>query len=139
MTPEETPVLSPTVLRNAVVAMRDAKLPSPSHTGSAGSFFKNPVVSPTLHAAMEKETGMPVPGHILPTGNIKLSAAWLIDRSGCKSLSVGGAGVWPTQPLVIVNADGHATGPEVVELENEIRRKVKDTFGVDLTPEVVHL
>ena len=131
--------LTPGMLRGEVIALRDAKLPSPALTGSAGSFFKNPVVSPEEFQRIQAVADTPVPGHRLDSGEIKLSAAWLIDNAGCKPLTVGGAALWPSQPLVIVNATGHATGADVVALEQAVIRRVADRFGVTLHPEVIHI
>lgn len=131
--------LTPMMLRDAVLDLRNGKLPTPAITGSAGSFFKNPVVSAEFHAAMQTRLNRNIPGHVLPTGEVKLSAAWLIDNAGCKSFRCGAAGVWQSQPLVLVNTDGTATGHDVVELENKIRHAVMEKFGIDLTPEVIHV
>ena len=131
--------LTPAMLREAVISLRDSKLPDPHKTGSAGSFFKNPIVSSDRHAAREKALNKEIPGHVTSTGEIKLSAAWLIDQCGCKSFHAGDAAVWQTQPLVIVNATGKATGKEIVQLENMITEAVRDAFGVELTPEVIHI
>ena len=127
------------MLRDAVLNLRDGKLPSPTLTGSAGSFFKNPVVSAEFHSEMQKRMNRNIPGHDLHSGEVKLSAAWLIDNAGCKSFKCGAAGVWQSQPLVLVNTDGTATGHDVVELENKIRHAVMEKFGVDLIPEVIHI
>ena len=131
--------LTPVMLREAVISLRDGKLPSPALTGSAGSFFKNPVVSRDFHTEMQTRLNRNVPGHVLPSGEVKLSAAWLIDNAGCKSFKCGAAGVWQSQPLVLVNTDGTATGHDVVELENRIRHAVMEQFGIDLLPEVIHI
>ena len=131
--------LTPMMLRDAVLNLRDGKLPSPTLTGSAGSFFKNPVVSAEFHSEMQNRMNRNIPGHVLHSGEVKLSAAWLIDNAGCKSFKCGAAGVWQSQPLVLVNTDGTATGHDVVELENKIRHAVMEKFGVDLIPEVIHI
>lgn len=134
--PEE---LTPAMLREAVTSLRDGKLPDPAKVGSAGSFFKNPVVSAETYRKMQSESDLPVPGHELASGEVKLSAAWLIDHAGCKSFTSGGAAVWQSQPLVIVNATGNATGADVTALENRITEAVAQRFGVTLTPEVIHI
>lgn len=136
---KETASLTPQMLRQAVIALRDGKLPSPATAGSAGSFFKNPVVSSHTYEELTRRLNKPVPGHVLPTRDVKLSAAWLIDNAGCKRFKCGGAGVWPSQPLVLVNATGQATGADVVALENAIRNAVRERFGIDLEPEVIHI
>ena len=78
----EPQTLTPEVLRQEVIALRDAKLPSPAQTGSAGSFFKNPVVSSEEFERMQAQSDTPMPGHRLDSGYVKLSAAWLIDKAG---------------------------------------------------------
>ncbi len=137
----DTPLLRPTpmMMRDAVILLRNGKLPDPRKTGSAGSFFKNPVLSKQRHELMESVLNKEIPGHVTSTGDIKLSAAWLIDQAGCKSFSCGGASVWQTQPLVIVNATGDAAGKDVVTLECMIIDAVRQAFGVELSPEVIHV
>lgn len=88
---------------------------------------------------MQSESNIPVPGHELASGEVKLSAAWLIDHAGCKSFTSGGAAVWQSQPLVIVNATGNATGADVTALESRIIMAVAQRFGVTLNPEVIHI
>lgn len=131
--------LTPFDLRDAVIEMREAKLPSPCFIGSAGSFFKNPVVDMTVASELKaKYPDMP----LYPTADgsqAKLSAAWLIDRAGLKGAAEGGAAVWHKQPLVIVNATGQATAADVVALEERIIATVAQKFGVTLSPEVEHL
>lgn len=131
--------LTPGKLREAVIALRDSKLPAPSVTGSAGSFFKNPVVSASCLHDMRRRMNIDIPGHVTPSGDVKLSAAWLIDHAGCKPLTCGGAALWPSQPLVLVNASGSATGHDVAALEKAVIDRVRATFGVELSPEVVHV
>ncbi len=131
--------LTPAFLREKVIELRDSKLPSPAVTGSAGSFFKNPVISLAEYKRLCLETDRELPAHITPSGEAKLSAAWLIDNAGCKPMTCGGAALWHTQPLVIVNATGDATGNDVVRLEEMIRKRVLATFGIDLIPEVIHI
>lgn len=138
--------LTPRLVRDTVLRIRDGKLPDPKQVGSAGSFFKNPVVEEYfLEDVMERwerhpgSEGIPLQYHRLPDGKSKLSAAWLIDKAGCKGMTFGGASLWPSQPLVIVNAEGKATGTDIVGLEHEIGRRVYDTFGIWLEPEVIHI
>lgn len=137
---------SPTIIRETVIKLRDSKLPNPENTGSAGSFFKNPVINNKDYqqllsrwAKMADNDNTIVPGHELPDNQIKLSAAWLIDNAGCKPLTIGGAALWQTQPLVLVNATGNATGEDVVNLEHAIIKRVETTFGISLCPEVIHI
>ncbi len=136
---------SPADVRDAVIRIRREKLPDPVETGSAGSFFKNPVVSGDIfHRINERWRqecggGGDIPSYTLPDGDIKIPAAWLIDRCGFKGRSVGGAKVWEKQPLVIVNATGHVTASDILELERLIANGVRDRFGITLSPEVEHI
>ena len=118
-------------MRQVVAELRWAKLPRPEEHGSAGSFFKNPVVDDDLYARLVKaHPDMPAyPGN-------KLSAGWLIDRAGWKGRTLGRAGVWPRQALVLYNTGG-ATGEEVLALAHAIQQDVRQQFGVDLQPETI--
>lgn len=137
-------LVDPTVaeVREAVIAVRKTKLPEVSEAGSAGSFFKNPVVDLTVVEQIRQATGLEPSCHMVagPDGRemAKVSAAWLIDKAGLKGSRCGGAGLWPTQPLVIVN-EGGATAADVVALEQKIVRTVDGRFGITLEPEVEHV
>lgn len=128
----------PMQVREAVINIRNSKLPAVEEIGSAGSFFKNPVVSPALFAKI-CEGYESVPHYLLPGGFVKVPAAWLIEQSGMKGESVGGASVYEKQPLVIVNRSGKAEAEDVLALENKIVEAVKKKFGVHLQPEVEHV
>ena len=118
-----------------VCAIRRTKLPDPAVVGNAGSFFKNPVVS---EAQCRDIIGRDpeVVHYLLPDGRIKLAAAWLIDACGWKGKSVGRAGVYEKQALVLVNRGG-ASGAEVVTLARAIQESVYGRFGIRLEPEPV--
>ncbi|MCQ2183356.1 MAG: UDP-N-acetylmuramate dehydrogenase [Bacteroidales bacterium] len=137
--------LTPDKVREAVISVRKQKLPDPEEIGSAGSFFKNPVVSALQFAEIidiaRRDFGedVVVPHYVNTDGSIKIPAAWLIDKSGLKASCEGGAAVYEKQPLVIVNASGTALPEDVVKLENRIVDTVKDHFGIELHPEVEHL
>lgn len=138
------------VIREAVTAIRREKLPEPSELGSAGSFFKNPVI-PQSHyekilsdyrAAAGPEAK--VPHYIVeqPDGSapmIKIPAAWMIEQCGWKGKTLGNVASYAKQPLVIVNLTGKATPQEVIALENAIIASVRDRFAIDLHPEVEHI
>ena len=118
-----------------VCAIRRAKLPDPQVIGNAGSFFKNPFVS---EAQCRDIIGRdPTVVHYpMADGRIKLAAGWLIDACGWKGKSVGRAGVYEKQALVLVNRGG-ASGAEVVTLARAIQESVYGRFGIRLEPEPV--
>ncbi|MGJ9420596.1 UDP-N-acetylmuramate dehydrogenase [Massilia sp. CMS3.1] len=126
---------TPRQVSDLVVAIRRRKLPDPAEIGNAGSFFKNPVVPPAACAALLARFPQLV-HHVQPDGSEKLAAGWLIDQCGWKGKSLGAAGVYPKQALVLVN-NGGATGAEVQALAHAIQRDVLERFGVELEPEPV--
>ena len=118
----------------AVIRIRQRKLPDPAVIGNAGSFFKNPIVPQAQAAAL-------LAGHpALPMfrgssdDTRKLSAAWLIDQCGWKGHRDGDAGVAASHALVLVN-HGHASGLQLLELARRIAASVHERFGVALEPE----
>ncbi|AVO47817.1 UDP-N-acetylenolpyruvoylglucosamine reductase [Melaminivora suipulveris] len=122
-----------------VCQVRRAKLPDPAVVGNAGSFFKNPTVSPEqcqdIIARDPKVVHYP-----LPDGTIKLAAGWLIDACGWKGKSVGKAGVYDRQALVLVNRgtpQASVSGGEVMTLARAIQTSVYERFGIRLEPEPV--
>lgn len=118
-------------MRDIITDIRWAKLPRPEEHGSAGSFFKNPVVDNGTYARLLHDyPDMPTyPGN-------KLSAGWLIDRAGWKGRTLGRAGVWPKQALVLYNSGG-CTGKEVLSLAQAIQDDVMKQFGITLTSEAI--
>ncbi len=118
-----------------VCAIRRAKLPDWRQIGNAGSFFKNPVVTPEQCRDIIGRDPEVV-HYPLPDGSIKLAAGWLIDACGWKGKSIGDAGVYERQALVLVNR-GNATGGEVVTLARAIQESVYGRFGIRLEPEPV--
>ncbi|PKO78458.1 MAG: UDP-N-acetylenolpyruvoylglucosamine reductase [Betaproteobacteria bacterium HGW-Betaproteobacteria-15] len=122
-----------------VVAIRRAKLPDPSVIGNAGSFFKNPTVTPEQCADIIARDPKVV-HYPMPDGSIKLAAGWLIDACGWKGKSVGNAAVYEKQALVLVNRGGPShpcTGGEVMTLAKAIQTSVYERFGIRLEPEPV--
>ncbi len=122
-------------ISETVVAIRRRKLPDPAVIGNAGSFFKNPVVSGQRCAELLAAFPALV-HHAQPDGSEKLAAGWLIDQCGWKGKTLGAAGVYPKQALVLVN-NGGATGAEVLALANAIEADVLQRYGVRLEPEPV--
>ena len=121
-------------VRQAVINIRKSKFPDPEILGNAGSFFKNPVVENSVAEHLKKEyPDMPV--YEDQIGYKKLASGWLIDRCGWKGKRKGDAGVHDKQALVLINY-GNATGKEIFELSEEIRKSVYEKFGVDLEREV---
>ncbi|MEY2802266.1 MAG: hypothetical protein RL513_1851 [Pseudomonadota bacterium] len=133
----ETGVTQPTPRQvyDWVCAIRAAKLPDPRVIGNAGSFFKNPTVTPEqCQDIIAREPN--IVHYPMPDGTVKLAAGWLIDACGWKGKSVGQAGVYEKQALVLVNRGG-ATGGEVVTLARAIQTSVYERFGIRLEPEPV--
>lgn len=133
----EEGVTAPTAQQVAdwVCAIRRAKLPDPATIGNAGSFFKNPVVSPEQCRDIIGRDPEIV-HYPLPDGTIKLAAGWMIDACGWKGKTVGQAGVYEKQALVLVNRGG-AIGSEVMTLARAIQESVYGRFGIRLEPEPV--
>ena len=120
---------------DAVIEIRQSKLPDPKDIGNSGSFFKNPTVSATEAARLIAENpGIP---HYPVEGSteVKFPAGWFIEKAGWKGFRKGDAGVHAKQALVLVNY-GEATGGEILALSEEIKKSIKDTFGVSLETEV---
>lgn len=128
---------TPRQVADAVIAIRRRKLPDPAVIGNAGSFFKNPLV-PAEQCAALLQTYPALVHHRQPDGSEKLAAGWLIDQCGWKGRSLGAAGVYDKQALVLVNHGG-ATAAEVVQLARAIQADVLARYGVQLEPEPVFI
>jgi UDP-N-acetylmuramate dehydrogenase len=121
-------------ISNAVIAIRNSKLPNPKDLGNAGSFFKNPVVPAELANKLSNEfPGMP--SYPQTDGSVKLAAGWLIEQAGWKGKRVGDCGVHAKQALVLVNYGG-ASGNDIYNLSSAVLKAVEDKFGVRLEREV---
>ena len=137
----ETGISQPTAQQifEWVCAIRQAKLPDPAVIGNAGSFFKNPTVTQDqCDDIIAREPK--VVHYLLDDGRIKLAAGWLIDACGWKGKTVGNAGVYEKQALVLVNVGGTehpCTGGEVMTLAKAIQTSVYERFGIRLEPEPV--
>ena len=121
-------------IRQAVIDIRNSKLPKPEDTGNAGSFFKNPVVKNEL-AEQLKQQYPDIPIYVQNAKESKIPAGWLIEKAGWKGRNIGNAGVHSKQALVLINL-GNATGAEVLHLAKEIQNSVKNQFGIELEMEV---
>lgn len=153
--------VSPSLVRSVVLATRAGKLPDVAEYGSAGSFFKNPVISGeefkelcervALEAAGDAAmggaasasagavAGTVVPHYDLPDGRVKVPAAFLIEKAGYKGVTKGNVGSWPRQPLVLYNATGEASAEEVVAFAREIIDAIREKFNVTLETEVEYV
>lgn len=118
----------------AVIRIRRSKLPDPAVLGNAGSFFKNPVLSPAAFAALHA-AHPEVPHWPAADGTVKVAAGWLIEQAGWKGHDRGTHGVHDRQALVLVHRGG-ATGADIWQLAQDILASVRERFGVELEPEV---
>ena len=126
--------LSAKHISDAVIKIRQSKLPDPEVIGNCGSFFKNPIVEEAIgQALLEKYPQMP--NYAVGQGAMKIPAAWLIEQAGLKGSREGQVGTYQKQALVMVN-HGNATGKEAHSFAKKIITKVNDTFGITLEPEV---
>ena len=136
--------LTPALIRQTIIDIRNSKLPRVEELGSAGSFFCNPIVPRDVYervlsiARSERGDDAVVPHFDLPEG-VKIPAAWLIDTCGLKGAVQGGAAVYRNQPLVIVNASGEATPDDILALERHVIDTVRSKYGITLHPEVEHI
>jgi len=129
-------ITSPTIkdVSDAVIEIRQSKLPNPKEIGNAGSFFKNPEVDIEI-AEKIKQDFPEMPKYDLPNGKVKIPAGWLIEQCGWKGKQVGNTGSHEKQALVIVNY-GNATGSEIWQHALAVQQSVKDKFGITLDAEV---
>lgn len=121
-------------VRKAIIGMRRRKLPDPEILGNAGSFFKNPIISPSRAAELTRQFPAMPSWPDKSSARIKLSAAWLIDQCGYKGYRTGDAGVHQHHALVLVN-HGRASGQDILNLATEIQQTVQSRFGIQLAPE----
>ncbi len=121
-------------VREAIISIRNEKLPDPEVLGNAGSFFKNPVVPKEKFVQLQKEYPA-IPHYPAGEEGEKIPAGWLIEQSGWKGKSYKQAGVYEKQALVLVNKGG-ATGAEIWQLAGLIQQSVSGKFGIEIEPEV---
>lgn len=133
---EKQNVVTPTLkdVSNAVIAIRQSKLPDPKELGNSGSFFKNPVIS---KAAYEKAHALhpDMPHYVVSETEVKVPAGWLIERAGFKGKRFGDAGIHKNQALVLVNY-GNATGQEILAVSKDIQATILKEFGIAIEAEV---
>ena len=135
-------VANPTAqdVREAVIAVRKTKLPEVTELGSAGSFFKNPVIDNSLFDTLQQQYPT-IPHYTIhhPQSTFhKIPAAWLIEQCGWKGKMVGGAQCYDKQPLVLVNKN-NATPQDIIDLAAAICESVRGKFGITITPEVNYI
>ncbi len=121
-------------IRQAIINIREAKLPNPDKIPNAGSFFKNPVVSEKKYQELIQQFPQIV-AYKLGDNSVKLAAGWLIDQSGLKGTVLGQAGVHKNQALVLVN-NGNASGSEILKLAEHVKETVFNKFTAQLDFEV---
>lgn len=126
--------LSIKAISDAVISIRQSKLPDPAVIGNAGSFFKNPEVEKIDFEGLKAEFPG-IPGYQLPSNKVKIPAAWLIEQAGWKGKTFDQIGVHKNQPLVLVNY-GEGKGADLRDLAFKIKASVSQKFGIELTPEV---
>ena len=126
--------LSVRAISNAVIAIRQSKLPDPDKIGNAGSFFKNPTITQQHYEKLKIEHPE-IPGYSSVNQHVKVPAGWLIENCGWKGKTVDNIGVHPHQALVLVNYGG-GTGAKIWELAQKILHSVKEKFDIELQPEV---
>ncbi|MBK8566397.1 MAG: UDP-N-acetylmuramate dehydrogenase [Saprospiraceae bacterium] len=132
----EMGITEPTIrdVSNAVIHIRQSKLPNPKEIGNAGSFFKNPELEATDFQTFIQEFTH-APHYPQPDGRVKIPAGWLIEQAGWKGKRFGDAGCHAKQALVLVNY-GEAKGEEILGLAHKIQSSVKEKFGICIIPEV---
>lgn len=133
---EKQNVTTPTLkdVSNAVIAIRQSKLPDPAALGNSGSFFKNPIITKEQYEkahALHPE----MPHYVVSETEVKVPAGWLIEKAGFKGKRFGDAGIHKNQALVLVNY-GNATGQEILAVSRDIQSTVLKEFGIAIEAEV---
>jgi UDP-N-acetylmuramate dehydrogenase len=129
-------ITNPTLkeVSNAVIAIRESKLPNPKELGNSGSFFKNPIILKTdfekIHSRFPE-----MKFYEVSETEVKIPAGWLIEQAGFKGKRFGDAGIHKNQALVLVNY-GNATGKEILDISKTIQQTIFETFGIQIEAEV---
>ena len=129
-------IKNPTIkdISDAVIVIRQSKLPDPKVIGNSGSFFKNPVISKSLFNKLQKKYPK-IPSYPISEKSIKVPAGWLIEKAGFKGKRFGDYGVHEKQALVLVNYN-NASGKDIFKLAQKIQKRIKEEFEIDLEIEV---
>ena len=130
----DTPTVTAQLVRDTVISIREGKLPDPRKVGNAGSFFKNPVVDNQKFEQLLAEYPT-MPHYKVDDSHTKIPAGWMIEQCGWKGRSLGRAGVYERQSLVLVNRGG-AAPDEIVRLSDAVIDDVEHKFGIRIEPEV---
>lgn len=134
--PKDQPITLSTV-RETVIRIRENKLPDPSILGNAGSFFMNPIISCAQYERLLVKWP-DMPHYVVDETFVKIPAGWMIERCGWKGRTIGCAGVYDRQALVLVNLGG-ATACDILNLANQIIDSVREQFGITICPEVNYI
>lgn len=129
-------IVTPTIndISDAVIKIREDKLPNPNDIGNSGSFFKNPIISLDNYKKLKSEF-LDIPSYPINDSEVKVPAGWLIEKAGFKGLRLDNYGVHDKQALVLVNFGG-ASGQQISDLSKSIQEVIKKIFKIDLTAEV---
>lgn len=128
---------TPRDVADAVIAIRQRKLPDPARVPNAGSFFHNPVVDAATADRLADQYPT-LPRYPQADGRVKLAAGWLIEQAGWKGKALGPVGMYEKQALVLVNHGG-ARGPDVAATMAAVQAEVRARFAIDLQPEPIFL
>jgi UDP-N-acetylmuramate dehydrogenase len=133
---EKNNIVTPTLkeVSNAVIAIRQSKLPDPKELGNSGSFFKNPIIAKELYEKAHAQFPE-MPHYVVSETEVKVPAGWLIEQAGFKGKRFGDAGIHKNQALVLVNY-GNATGQEILAVSRDIQATVLNKFGIAIETEV---
>lgn len=133
---ETMAITKPTIkdISNAVITIRESKLPNPKEIGNSGSFFKNPIISLTNFNKLQQQFP-DAPSYKVSDSKVKVPAGWLIEKAGFKGKTFGNYGIHKKQALVLVNYGG-ATGVELYELSKLIQKTITRIFGIHIESEV---
>ncbi|WP_339887944.1 UDP-N-acetylmuramate dehydrogenase [uncultured Flavobacterium sp.] len=133
---EKDNITNPTLkeISNAVISIRQSKLPNPKELGNSGSFFKNPIILKADYDKI-KQNHPEIPHYVVSETEVKVPAGWLIEQAGFKGKRFGDAGIHKNQALVLVNY-GNATGQEVLAVSKDIQQTIFEKFGIFIEAEV---